>query len=104
LHKEQTLARRWPALVAFLFGLVHGLGFAGALREIGLPESHMLIALLTFNVGVEIGQLMTVAAAWALWRAVSRWPAVSLARTTALYGIGTVASFWAWSRVAAIFA
>lgn len=103
LHGKQTLAKRWPALVAFLFGLVHGLGFAGALKEIGLPESHMLVALLTFNVGVEIGQLMTVAAAWALWRAVSRWPSVSLARTAALYGIGTMAAFWAWSRVAAIF-
>jgi hydrogenase/urease accessory protein HupE len=104
LHSRQTFARRWPALVAFLFGLVHGLGFAGALKEIGLPESHMLVALLTFNVGVEIGQLMTVAAAWALWRAVSRWPSVALARTAALYAIGTLASFWAWSRVVAIFA
>lgn len=104
LHKRQTLARRWPALVAFLFGLVHGLGFAGALKEIGLPENHMLVALLTFNVGVEIGQLMTVAAAWALWRVASRWSRVAQARTAALYGIGAVASFWAWSRVLAIFA
>jgi hydrogenase/urease accessory protein HupE len=104
LHKQQTLSRRWPALVAFLFGLVHGLGFAGALKEIGLPENHMLVALLTFNVGVEIGQLVTVAAAWVLWRAVARWPSALRARTAVLYGIGTVASFWAWSRVAAIFA
>jgi hydrogenase/urease accessory protein HupE len=103
LRKDQTLSRRWPALVAFLFGLVHGLGFAGALKEIGLPEQHMLVALLTFNVGVEIGQLMTVAAAWAVWRALSGWPKLALARTAALYGIGTMASFWAWSRVAAIF-
>ena len=55
-----TLARRWPALVAFLFGLVHGLGFAGALKEIGLPQNHLPLALLTFNVGVEIGQLLVV--------------------------------------------
>ncbi len=103
LHKEQTLSRRWPALVAFLFGLVHGLGFAGALKEIGLPENHLLVALLTFNLGVEIGQLMTVAAAWALWRAVSRWPSVALARTATLYGIGGVAAYWSWSRVAMIF-
>ncbi len=100
LHKEMTLSRRWPALVAFLFGLVHGLGFAGALKEIGLPENHMLVALLTFNVGVEIGQLMTVAAAWALWRVASRWSWFVAARTPVLYGIGAVASFWAWSRVA----
>jgi hydrogenase/urease accessory protein HupE len=103
LHTQMTLSRRWPALVAFLFGLVHGLGFAGALKEIGLPEHHMLVALLTFNVGVEIGQLMTVAAAWGLWRVASRWPWFAAARMPTLYGIGTVASFWAWSRVVAIF-
>ncbi|MGJ7512479.1 HupE/UreJ family protein, partial [Variovorax sp. GT1P44] len=55
LRDRQTLARRWPALVAFLFGLVHGLGFAGALKEIGLPDNYLWAALLTFNVGVEIG-------------------------------------------------
>jgi hydrogenase/urease accessory protein HupE len=104
LHKRPTLARRWPALVAFLFGLVHGLGFAGALKEIGLPDNHLLVALLTFNLGVEIGQLMTVAAAWLLWRVAARWPRLALARTAALYGIGTVAAYWSWTRVAAILA
>jgi len=114
LQQRQTLARRWPALVAFLFGLVHGLGFAGALKEIGLPQNHLLPALLTFNVGVEIGQLCTVAAAWALWRAASglraRAPAgagaetLMAARTAALYGIGSLAAYWSWLRVAAVFA
>ena len=104
LHRRQTLARRWPALVAFLFGLVHGLGFAGALKEIGLPDNHLSIALLTFNVGVEIGQLLTVLAAWLLWRAGSRWPALARLRTAALYGMGTAAAYWSWLRVAAIFA
>ncbi|CAM5794773.1 HupE/UreJ family protein [Rhizobacter fulvus] len=104
LHRRETLARRWPALVAFLFGLVHGLGFAGALKEIGLPDDHLLVALLTFNVGVEIGQLMTVAAAWLLWRASARLPRLALARTAALYGIGTLAAYWSWLRIAAIFA
>jgi hydrogenase/urease accessory protein HupE len=74
LQKEQTLSRRWPALVAFGFGLVHGLGFAGVLQEIGLPQQHLLAALLAFNVGVEIGQLLTVGAAgllvWLLRRQV----------------------------------
>jgi hydrogenase/urease accessory protein HupE len=64
LHARPTLSRRWPALVAFLFGLVHGLGFAGALKEIGLPQSHLSIALLTFNVGVELGQLLVVGVAY----------------------------------------
>jgi hydrogenase/urease accessory protein HupE len=102
LHQRKTLARRWPALVAFLFGLVHGLGFAGALKEIGLPDNHLLVALLTFNVGVEIGQLLTVAAAWGLWRLSARWPQVEKARTALLYGIGSVAAYWSWLRVMAI--
>jgi hydrogenase/urease accessory protein HupE len=103
LHQRQTLARRWPALLAFLFGLVHGLGFAGALKEIGLPDNHLLVALLTFNVGVEIGQLMTVAAAWLVWRLGSRWPGLAQLRTALLYGIGSVAAYWSWLRVVAIF-
>ena len=57
LRQRATLARRLPALVAFVFGLVHGLGFAGALQEIGLPQAHLPLALLAFNVGVEAGQL-----------------------------------------------
>ena len=103
LHQQQTLSRNWPALVAFLFGLVHGLGFAGALREIGLPENHLLAALLTFNIGVEIGQLLIVTAAWLLWRLVSHWPKLALARTAVLYGIGSVAAYWSWERAVAIF-
>lgn len=102
LSSKATLARRWPTLVAFLFGLVHGLGFAGALKEIGLPDNHLLVALLTFNVGVELGQLMTVGAAWLVWRATARWPRLSRFRTALLYGIGSAGAFWAWLRVAAI--
>jgi hydrogenase/urease accessory protein HupE len=104
LHQRQTLARRWPALVAFLFGLVHGLGFAGALKEIGLPENHLPVALLTFNVGVELGQLFTVGLAFALWRLCARWPSLARGRTVVLYGIGSVAAYWSWLRIAAILA
>jgi hydrogenase/urease accessory protein HupE len=104
LHRRDTAARRWPAVVAFLFGLVHGLGFAGALQEIGLPENHLLVALLTFNVGVEVGQLMTVGACWCLWRVAARWPAAHRLRTAALYGIGSVAAYWSWLRIAAVLA
>ncbi len=103
LHQRQTISRRWPALVAFLFGLVHGLGFAGALKEIGLPDDHLLVALLSFNVGVEIGQLLTVAAAWALWRLTSRWSVAPKLRTALLYSIGSVAAYWSLLRVATIF-
>ncbi len=102
LHRRQTLARRWPALVAFVFGLIHGLGFAGSLKEIGLPEAHLPLALLTFNLGVEIGQLCTVLAAWALWRVLAKLPRLEQARTVALYAMGAVAAYWSWLRVAAL--
>jgi hydrogenase/urease accessory protein HupE len=102
LHGQRTLSRRWPALVAFLFGLVHGLGFAGALQEIGLPQQHLSIALLTFNVGVELGQLLVVSLAFGLYRALLRWPTFVMARTPALYAIGTIAAYWSFTRVVAI--
>ncbi|MDB5970423.1 MAG: hypothetical protein JWQ90_2873 [Hydrocarboniphaga sp.] len=102
LHGERTLTRRWPALVAFLFGLVHGLGFAGALKEIGLPQQHLAVALLTFNVGVEIGQLLVIGVAFALYRSFARFPQTALARTPALYAIGGVAAFWSIGRIVAI--
>ena len=103
LHHRETLSRRWPALVAFGFGLMHGLGFAGALKEIGLPDGHLSVALLTFNVGVELGQLLTVGVAWVLWRLTLKWPVAARARTPILYGVGTVAAYWSWLRAAAIF-
>lgn len=102
LHGERTFARRWPALVAFLFGLVHGLGFAGALQEIGLPQKHLAVALLTFNVGVEIGQLFVVALAFGVYRALSRWPQTVVARAPALYAIGTIAAYWSFGRIVGI--
>jgi len=103
LQPRETLARRLPALVAFLFGLVHGLGFAGALSEIGLPQNHLATALLTFNLGVEIGQLMAVAVVWAVWRIVRNWRLADLSRVPLLYGIGTMAAYWSWMRVATVF-
>lgn len=102
LHREATLARRFPALVAFVFGLVHGLGFAGALKEIGLPQSHLPTALLTFNLGVEAGQLAVVALAWVLVQGVRRWPRAMTARVPALYAIGSIAAWWSIERIAAI--
>jgi hypothetical protein len=103
LHRRETLARRLPALVAFLFGLVHGLGFAGALKDIGLPPNHLATALLTFNVGVEIGQLMAVAAAWAVWFALRTTRVAVRSRVPLLYGIGSLAAYWSWMRAIAIF-
>jgi hypothetical protein len=104
LHKQPTLSRRWPALVAFLFGLVHGLGFAGALKEIGLPQNHLSVALLTFNVGVELGQLMVVGVAYLIYRALASWPKFVIARAPALYAIGSVAAYWSIGRIVSILA
>ncbi len=102
LRDRETLARRLPALVSFLFGLVHGLGFAGALKSIGLPQKHLPLALLTFNAGVEIGQLLVVLVAYAFVRLPrsQRW--LEPARRPALYAIGIVAAYWSWVRIAAI--
>ena len=102
LRERQTLARRLPALVAFIFGLVHGLGFAGALQEIGLPQQHLAVALLTFNLGVEFGQLLAVGAAWGLLLLVRRQPWAPRLRLPAVYAIGSLAAYWSWLRLAAI--
>jgi hypothetical protein len=109
LDDKPTLSRQWPALVALLFGLVHGLGFAGALKEIGLPENHLAVALLTFNLGVEVGQLMVVGLAGLLMWVLNRWaPAdgvwVARSRVAALYAIGGLAAFWTLERASAIVA
>jgi hypothetical protein len=96
------LTARAPWVVAFSFGLLHGLGFAGALAEVGLPQIAIPIALLTFNVGVEVGQLIFVAAVLvvgALARMVlKREPAG--ATVAIAYGIGSVAAFWTIERIA----
>lgn len=102
LRERETLSRRWPALVAFLFGLVHGLGFAGALEEIGLPEHNLWVALLGFNVGVELGQLLVVGAAWLAYTALRRTAAALPARRAALYGIGSLAACWSLARMVAM--
>jgi hydrogenase/urease accessory protein HupE len=99
------LTARKPWLVAFVFGLLHGLGFAGALREVGLPEGSIPLALLFFNLGVELGQLLFLACMLPLAalarRAARRWPAA--AAQVPAYGIGSVAAWWTLERIAACF-
>jgi hydrogenase/urease accessory protein HupE len=101
---EPSITARWPWLVAFMFGLLHGLGFAGALTEIGLPRQDVPLALLAFNVGVELGQIAFVAAILAVWESLRRFrwsdPFRSQAVVVSTYGIGVMAAFWFVDRLA----
>ena len=93
---------RAPWIVAFAFGLLHGLGFAGALAELGLPQNAIPLALLAFNVGVELGQLAFLAAvllAWGVVRALGLRGSNWLVEVPA-YAIGGVATFWMLQRIA----
>ena len=96
------LSEKLPWLVAFGFGLIHGFGFAEALREIGLPEGDVPAALLTFNLGVEAGQLLIIAAVIAVIALLRRFaqPALRTAVLAASYAIGITASFWFIQRLA----
>jgi hydrogenase/urease accessory protein HupE len=100
-RKRPSLLRRQPWLMAGLFGLLHGMGFAGALTEIGLPGGEIPLALFSFNVGIELGQLAFVAVILALRTALrgslDRAPAWA-ARVPA-YGIGIAAAYWCFERV-----
>jgi hydrogenase/urease accessory protein HupE len=96
------LTSKAPWIVAFAFGLLHGLGFGGALKEIGLPQSDVPLALLTFNLGVEAGQLLFVLAALALKAIFDRLMDIKLpwVRTVTGYGIGSLAAVWFVQRLA----
>jgi len=105
VHRRQGcsgLTERWPWIVALTFGLLHGLGFAGALSEVGLPQGHIPLALLFFSVGVEIGQLIFIAAVLSLVVVVQRVrvPIPRWGEFVPPYAIGTVAMFWIIQRVA----
>jgi hydrogenase/urease accessory protein HupE len=101
LRGKPGLTARAPWVVAFSFGLLHGFGFAGALAEVGLPQRAIPVALLMFNVGVEIGQLLFVSAVLLLI-ALARRLSLSLPRWVDYampYTIGTIAMFWVIERV-----
>ena len=109
-----SLAARWPWLIAFCFGLLHGFGFAGALAEVGLPHHAIPIALLFFNLGVEIGQLVFVAVVLTTGEQFRRAIALRLdepvvQRTVdrldmaGAYVIGAVAAYWLIERTSAFF-
>ncbi|HEX5059185.1 MAG TPA: HupE/UreJ family protein [Kofleriaceae bacterium] len=103
-HEQPTVIRRWPWLAAGAFGLIHGLGFATALRELGLPRESLARALVSFNVGVELGQLAVVAVLVALVAAARRL--IDERRVVgrhvhraACYLLGALAAWWLLDRV-----
>jgi hydrogenase/urease accessory protein HupE len=105
---KSSVTARWPWVIAFCFGLLHGLGFAGALSEIGLPRGDIPLALLAFNVGVELGQLAFIGVVLGALSMVRRFAHLnSFERQftqAAPYAIGALAAFWFVGRVAAFWA
>jgi len=104
VHERPTLTRRLPGVVAFAFGLLHGFGFAGALQEIGVPPDRAWLSLLGFNLGVEAGQLLIIAAAGLVGLLARRLPHPQRWRLAAAYAGGTVAAAWAIERSVALVA
>lgn len=102
----RRLSQSYPWMVAFAFGILHGFGFAGALKEIGLPQTDVPLALVTFNIGVEAGQLLFVGAVLLAYRLFTL--AVAVPRSPALtvggYSIGIIAAFWLIERLFAFVA
>lgn len=105
MHDKQGhpgYAARWPWLVAFIFGLLHGFGFAGALTEIGLPQHAIPLALIFFNIGVELGQVFFVLLIVIFTVMLHRLKLTRLldrAQTAVVYSIGGLSSFWLFERV-----
>ena len=102
---EESLTTRYPWVVAFAFGLLHGMGFANGLSTLGLDKGALLAALVLFNIGVEIGQLAFIAVVLALRRAF-RLMAIQWARPVALipsYAIGALGAMWTIQYAAVVF-
>lgn len=116
--ESEGLFARLPWLMAGSFGLLHGCGFAGALREVGLPQGEVPLALLAFNVGIELGQIVFVSGLWALaWLALgwggrviltekgdvsSWWLGWRHLETLTVYTLGTLAAYWTLGRLASL--
>jgi len=102
-RKPHTLTYRYPIVVSASFGLLHGFGFAAVLAEIGLPKNEGLLALLCFNIGVEIGQLLFIAALFVIFVLISklRFLPFTALKQLGTYCIGGFATLWLIERVLA---
>ena len=106
MEAPAKLTELWerPWYLAGAFGLLHGMGFAGALAETGLPQVHLPTALLFFNVGIEVGQLIFVALLTMICVAVSRISSAPWLKLAPVYVLGAVSTFWVLERTGALFA
>ena len=99
---KNTLGSKRPYLIAFVVGLIHGFGFAGALSDIGLPQGTEIFALFLFNLGVEFGQFAVIGLSlivlWAVTKLGQNWR--KTVETLAVYGFASIAMFWVFQRVA----
>ncbi len=96
-----TKLKPWRIAIVFAFGLLHGLGFAGVLRELGIPRAELATALIAFNVGVELGQLAVIAAAWVLvvsWAQTKPWYRRRLLVPASL-AIAAMGLIWTFERL-----
>ncbi|MGI9275190.1 MAG: HupE/UreJ family protein [Endozoicomonas sp.] len=97
---RSSLFQRRPWLMSGGFGLLHGMGFAGALSEVGLPANDIPLALAAFNIGIELGQLAVICLFALAWKTLAKlraqWP--EYVRTLPAYALGTLAAFWFWQR------
>ena len=109
MKQRDTITWRYPIIISSSFGLLHGFGFASALSDIGLPQTEIPGALLAFNIGVEIGQVLFVssllALSWLIVRMSQRLNTNSIDllhiyKTPLAYGIGSITTFWTIERVA----
>ena len=102
--RRSALTRGRPWIMALLFGLLHGFGFAGALADIGLPRDQLALSLFLFNVGIELGQIAIIAALLSLlWVARRIAGNIVLAERAFVYAMGSLAAFWTIDRVLPIF-
>lgn len=103
-NKKDSLSLKYPVLVSSTFGLLHGFGFASVLADIGLPQTEKLLALLCFNIGVEIGQLIFVATLFIVFAVLSKLHkslTLETLRLPASYYCGSLATIWVIERLAA---
>jgi hydrogenase/urease accessory protein HupE len=105
IHEKQGkvgLTSSYPWIIAFVFGLLHGFGFAGALAEIGLPQQDISLALIFFNLGVELGQLMfivTLVLIWFVLKQLKQEKILNILEIVIVYLIGILSTFWFIERI-----